>query len=242
MYISIDVGGTNMRVALVDLAGEPRVLKLESHPVNQDYTIGIDELSRHIEVLSTGRDIQGIGACFPGIIDENDMQVIGDPAPDLTGEIFTELRFKRISLQASLGFSVGNDVFNYLRYTLENMSTTNNQTTAVVNRWRYQGQATEIPRAAYGDPMQNSRFSDRWIEDGSYARLKRVSLTYRLPVRSKWVHSADLFATGINLLTFTKYLGLDPEFSLNGFALSQGIDVGMIPQNEMVLLGVKLGL
>lgn len=68
------------------------------------------------------------------------------------------------------------------------MSTTNNQTTAVVNRWRYQGQATEIPRAAYGDPMQNSRFSDRWIEDGSYARLKRVSLTYRLPVRSKWVH------------------------------------------------------
>lgn len=90
--------------------------------------------------------------------------------------------------------------------------------------------------------MQNSRFSDRWIEDGSYARLKRVSLTYRLPVRSKWVHSADLFATGINLLTFTKYLGLDPEFSLNGFALSQGIDVGMIPQNEMVLLGVKLGL
>ncbi|HPY27329.1 MAG TPA: SusC/RagA family TonB-linked outer membrane protein [Prolixibacteraceae bacterium] len=177
-----------------------------------------------------------------GIIDENDMQVIGDPAPDLTGEIFTELHFKRISLQASLGFSVGNDVFNYLRYTLENMSTTNNQTTAVVNRWRYQGQATEIPRAAYGDPMQNSRFSDRWIEDGSYARLKRVSLTYRLPVRSKWVHSADLFATGINLLTFTKYLGLDPEFSLNGFALSQGIDVGMIPQNEMVLLGVKLGL
>lgn len=82
MYISIDVGGTNMRVALVDVAGEPRVLKLESHPVNQDYTIGIDELSRHIEVLSTGRDIQGIGACFPGIIDENDMVTTANNLPD----------------------------------------------------------------------------------------------------------------------------------------------------------------
>jgi predicted NBD/HSP70 family sugar kinase len=82
MYISIDVGGTNMRVALVDLEGEARIVKLESHPVDQDYAVGIEELIRHIEALSQGQDIQGIGACFPGIIDKDDMVTTANNLPD----------------------------------------------------------------------------------------------------------------------------------------------------------------
>ncbi len=177
-----------------------------------------------------------------GIIDEKDRQIIGDPNPDLTGELFTRLKYKRITLDASVGFSYGSDVYNYLRCTLESMDGTQNQTAAVVNRWRYQEQKTRIPRAEFGDPMGNSRFSDRWIEDGSYARLKNVTLSYLLPFKSRWLQSAEIYAMGINLLTFSNYLGSDPEFSINGFSLSQGIDVGMIPQNGMVLLGFKIGL
>ena len=82
MYISIDVGGTNMRVALVDLSGEARILEIEAHPVNQDYRLGIEELCGHIEKLSQGRNIQGIGACFPGIIDRNDMVTTANNLPD----------------------------------------------------------------------------------------------------------------------------------------------------------------
>jgi TonB-linked SusC/RagA family outer membrane protein len=177
-----------------------------------------------------------------GIIDEKDMQVIGDPTPDFMGEIFTKLQYKNLSLDASLAFSYGGEVFNYMRYTLENMSTTNNQTQAVINRWRYQGQETNIPRASYGDPMGNARFSDRWIEDGSYARLRNVTLSYMLPFNTSLFNYAEIYATGVNLLTFTNYKGPDPEFSIDGAALLQGIDLGMVPQNKMVLVGIRLGL
>lgn len=176
------------------------------------------------------------------IIDENDRVVIGDPTPDFTGEVFSKISYKGFSIDASLAFTYGNDVYNYLRYTLENQSTTNNQTSVVVNRWRYQGQETTIPKATFGDPMGNSRFSDRWIEDGSYARLKRVTVSYLLPVGYDFLRYVELYATGYNLLTFTNYLGQDPEFSMNGFALSQGIDLGMVPQNKMIMLGVRIGL
>ena len=177
-----------------------------------------------------------------GIIDEKDMQVIGNPTPDFMGEVYTRMTLKNITLDASLAFSYGAEVFNYLRYSLENMNTTNNQTQAVINRWRYQGQNTEMPRAVYGDPMGNSRFSDRWIEDGSYARLKNITLSYYIPFNTNFIKHAELYATGVNLFTFTRYKGLDPEFSIDGTALMQGIDLGMVPQNKMVLLGIKLGL
>lgn len=82
MYISVDIGGTNMRVALVDLEGIQRIVKLESHPVPQDYTGGIARLSQCIEDLSRLVEIQGIGACFPGIIDKNDMVTTANNLPD----------------------------------------------------------------------------------------------------------------------------------------------------------------
>jgi predicted NBD/HSP70 family sugar kinase len=82
MYISIDIGGTNMRIALVDLEDKESILELESHPVPQDYNVGIDSLVKYIEKLSEGQKIQGIGACFPGIIDKNDMVTTANNLPD----------------------------------------------------------------------------------------------------------------------------------------------------------------
>lgn len=82
MYISVDVGGTNMRIALVDLEGEVRIVKLESQRVPQDYQAGIEKLSGFIAALADGQKIEGIGACFPGIIDENDMVTTANNLPD----------------------------------------------------------------------------------------------------------------------------------------------------------------
>ncbi|MGQ1947666.1 SusC/RagA family TonB-linked outer membrane protein [Geofilum sp. OHC36d9] len=176
------------------------------------------------------------------VIDENDMQVIGDPTPDLFGEMSSSMRYKRLSLDASVSFSYGGDVFNYMRYTMEQMTGFDNQIRSVLNRWQYEGQMTEMPKASFGDPMGNNRFSDRWIEDGSYVRLKSVTLSYKIPLHTSLFKNMEAYITGLNLYTFTDYKGLDPEFSAGGSALVQGIDLGMVPQNRTFLVGLKIGL
>lgn len=176
------------------------------------------------------------------VIDENDRVVIGDPNPDFFGSFTSRMRWKGLTLDALLTFSVGNDVYNYQRRQLESMSNFANQTTATLNRWKYEGQQTDTPRATYGDVVGNNRFSDRWIEDGSFLRLKNVTLSYRLPVRPLGVQSLEVFAAANNLLTLTEYKGLDPEFSAGGYSLVQGIDLGLIPQTRTLMLGVKIGL
>jgi TonB-linked SusC/RagA family outer membrane protein len=176
------------------------------------------------------------------VIDEKDMAVIGDPNPDLFGSIVNRLQWKRWTLNAVLTFSYGNDVYNALRAGVESMTGYENQTTAVKNRWSYEGHVTSTPRATWGDPMGNARFSDRWIEDGSYIRLKSLSISYDIPLRMSLIKGLQVYATATNLLTFTKYLGYDPEFSVMQSPLYYGVDMGVTPQPRSILLGVKLGL
>jgi len=176
------------------------------------------------------------------IIDENDRQIIGDPNPDFYGGFTTHVSYKRIELNALLTFSKGNDVYNYLRYRLETGSGVENQLNSVVNRWRAEGQVTNVPKVYYGDPMGNSRFSDRWIEDGSYLRLRSVAISYNLPIKNAFIKNATVYVAGNNLLTFTKYMGYDPEFSANPTVFAQGIDTGLDPQFKSATLGIRIGL
>jgi hypothetical protein len=91
--------------------------------------------------------------------------------------------------------------------------------------------------------MGNASFSDRWIEDGSYLRLRTLSLSYRVPMKGQgFIKDMLVYATGNNLLTFTNYLGYDPEFSSNPSVFAQGIDTGLDPIFKSVLFGVKIGL
>lgn len=176
------------------------------------------------------------------IIDENDMQVIGDPNPAFTGSISNVVSWKRFSFDALITFSKGNDIFNYMRSLLESMTGPYNQTTNVINRWRTNDQVTSVPRASWGDPSGNARFSDRWIEDGSYLRLRTLSVTYDIPVKDGLlIKYAKIYATGNNLITLTKYLGYDPEFSSTGSVFAKGIDTGLEPQFKTVQLGIRIG-
>lgn len=116
MYIAIDIGGTNMRIALVDLSGKETIVKLESHQVPQDYTIGINELSGHITDLSKGHEIQGIGACFPGIIDKYDMVTTANNLPDWTMKPIKETFQERFNVPVKLvhdaqGAAIGEALF-----------------------------------------------------------------------------------------------------------------------------------
>ena len=177
-----------------------------------------------------------------GLIDENDKTVIGNPNPDFYGNIFTRLSYKGLSLDVNFNYSVGNDVYNYYRQQLESGSSFYNQTTAVLNRWTVDGQVTDIPAVAYGDPVGNSRFSDRWIEDGSYLRLKTIKLSYDIPVTSNWLQGLTVWGAAENVYTLTNYKGNDPEFSVNNNVLYQGVDAGLLPQSRSFHLGVKVNL
>ena len=175
-------------------------------------------------------------------INKDDMRVIGDPNPDLYGNIFTNLRWKNLSLDVVFNYSLGNDVYNYQRRLLESGTRFHNQTTAMLSRWTHEGQQTDIPRLSYLDAMGNSRFSDRWIEDGSYLRLKNITLSYYFPIRNTYIQGLTVWGAANNLLTFTKYLGTDPEVYAGNSVLSMGIDRGLLAQGRNFSLGVKINL
>jgi TonB-linked SusC/RagA family outer membrane protein len=176
------------------------------------------------------------------IINADDRVVIGDPNPDYIGMISNKFTYKRVSLEAIFTFTQGNDIYNALRASTESMTNFANQTLAVDRRWRVDNQNTNMPRAEYGDPTGNSRFSDRWIEDGSYIRLKSLVLSYNPNFKGGLVRNASIFVTANNLFTITKYLGYDPEVSMSGASYAQGIDAGLSPQFTSVFLGLRLGL
>lgn len=175
-------------------------------------------------------------------ISDNDREIIGDPNPDFYGNIFTSVTWKRLRLDINFNYSLGNDVYNYMRQQLESGSRFMNQTLAMTRRWQTEGQQTDIPRATFQDPQGNSRFSDRWIEDGSYLRLKTMTLSYTLPITSGFLQGLQFWVQGNNLLTFSKYLGSDPEFSPTSAVIGQGIDLGQLAQSRSIVAGIKINL
>lgn len=176
------------------------------------------------------------------VIDDKDKVVIGNSNPDLYGALNAGLTYKNFNLQLVFNYSYGNDVYNYLRSQLESGSNFNNQTVAVTNRWFTEGQKTSVPKASYNDPKGNNRFSDRWIEDGSYLRLKTLQVSYELPLKVSFIQGVTVWASANNLWTLTKYLGVDPEYAANNQILYQGIDTGLLPQSKSYFAGIKIYL
>jgi TonB-linked SusC/RagA family outer membrane protein len=190
-------------------------------------------------------DIHFVDLYKDGIIDEKDKTIIGDPNPDIYGTIYTNFAYKRWSLDINFKYSVGNDIYNYQRSQLESLSSFYNQTTAAVNRWTYDGDNALLPRAMSPESeswVNNERFSDRWIENGSYFKLKKIRLSYELPLNASWIQGLTIWGEANNLVTLTKYTGKDPEFSCGNSVLYQGIDAGLLPSNRSFNLGVKINL
>ena len=207
------------------------------------------EADGHTLVATTGEvtafgagDMRFVDHVDDNIINEKDMVVIGDPNPDFYGNLYSNLSYKRFSMSMNFNYSYGNDIYNYQRAQLEGGSQFFNQTTALNRRWIAEGHQTDIPKATFGDPMGNSRFSDRWIEDGSYLRLRSVTLSYALPVNSVWLQGVTVWATANNLFTLTNYLGSDPEVWAGNAVLYQGIDRGLTAQGRSLLMGIKINL
>jgi TonB-linked SusC/RagA family outer membrane protein len=177
-----------------------------------------------------------------GIIDDQDKVLIGNANPTFFGGFNNSIDYKNFGIRLFIQFQYGNDVINGMKYYLERMTGTDNQAVSVLRRWRKQGDITNIPRALRTD-TRNSLPSSRWVEDGSYARLKFVTFTYRIPnktVQRIRLKSADLFLTANNLFTWTNYTGADPEIAIGSNPAFIGVDQGLTPQTRGYTLGLNV--
>lgn len=158
-----------------------------------------------------------------GVINEKDRTVIGNPNPSHLFSINNMVSWKGLELSVYLQGVAGNKIFNANNIDLTGMSAAYNQLTDVLGRWHGEGTSTSMPRAVYGDPNGNNRISDRYVESGSYLRLKNISLSYNLPatwLRALSLSSARLIFSCENVATITGYSGFDPEVGVNGIDLS----------------------
>ena len=158
-----------------------------------------------------------------GVINDDDRTVIGNPNPTHMFSLGNNLTYKGFELSIYLQGVAGNKIFNANKIDLTGMSAAYNQTTDVLSRWHGEGTSNYMPRAVFGDPNQNNRISDRFVENGSYLRLKTISLSYNFP--KEWlkvltIENARLTLSCENVATITSYSGFDPEVGINGIDLS----------------------
>jgi TonB-linked SusC/RagA family outer membrane protein len=192
-----------------------------------------------------------------GVINSEDRAVMGNPWPDYEGGITNNLSFKGFDVTGFIQFSQGNDIFNGIRTYMDRYgSDGDNHTTLAMKRWRPDHPNTTEPRAIWGDPNQNSRTSSRFIEDGSFVRLKNLVVGYRLPIGSSaasqswgsWIgektglRNARVYVQAQNLITKTKYTGYDPEVNSSGnSSTTRGWDFYALPQPRTITFGFNVG-
>jgi TonB-linked SusC/RagA family outer membrane protein len=174
-----------------------------------------------------------------GVINSGDWTKIGDPNPDFTAGMTNFFSYKNFDLSVFLQMVYGNDIFNGTLIYLESGTGEDNQTTNMIRRWQQPGDITDMPRI--GDTYKSSRF----IENGSFMRIKNVTFGYNFPkelLSKAKIKSARLFVTGQNLFTFTTYSGMDPEVNYYGNDnIILGTDFFTYPQARTVLVGFNLG-
>lgn len=171
----------------------------------------------------------------------NDREILGDANPDFFGGMANNFSYKGFELNVFLQYSYGNKIFNLNAVEMETPTGGQNAYRELLNRWTPENPSNIYPKATTN---RNVLISDRFIEDGSYLKLKTVSLSYGFPqIRSKHIQGLRLYVTGQNLLTWTKYRGYDPEVSYRGAStLEAGEDFGGYPQSRTVMFGVKLDI
>ena len=228
-----------------EIAGENVIRLANGFPINTFYgyvTDGIfqnwEEVNSHAfqSTETSPGDIRFKDLNNDGKINEDDRTVIGNPSPKWIFSMNNNLSYKGFDLSIYLQGVSGNDIFNANNITNEGMAGAANQTTAVLNRWTGEGTSYVMPRAVLNDPAKNNRVSDRWVEDGSYLRIKNITLGYNFP--KKWIkkltlENARLFVSCDNVATITGYSGFDPEVDING------IDNNRYPISRTLSLGVN---
>lgn len=257
--------------SLEDLQNSPKAAKYPSDGVfNRSNTVWVGDL-KYKDQITEDTDGDGVPDAGDGVINENDRVNLGSPLPVFTFGWTNTFRYKGFDLGIFLNGSYGNKVMNYNAITLTHMNSPwTNQLNSVNDRarivaidpdkvyadgskWydditnvRVANPGTKTPRATINDPNDNDRISSRYIEDGSYLRIKNITLGYTFP--KKWMEKARIENLRIycniqNLYTFTKYSGYDPEIGAStqdSTGLTYGLDNGRYPSPTMYSFGINI--
>ena len=221
----------------------------EGHPIGTFYLIdhdGVDPQTGNIKWKDINND---------GIVNNGDRTIIGNALPDYFGGWVNNFNYKGIDLNVVFQFAIGQEIYNHSRASYENLGFNRlsgsfvlpdgNNHVLAKNRWMKPGDITDIPRASL--TRKNWReYSSRWVEDGSFIRLKTVTLGYRVgssALENSILDSLRIYLQAQNLLTFTSYTGLDPEVSANARDPRQaGSDFGTLPQTKNLVIGINIGI
>jgi TonB-linked SusC/RagA family outer membrane protein len=243
----------------------PITVTQEGYPIQQFYGFRVDHILQAGDAHPTMpnakpgdmlfKDISGPDGKPDGIVDDKDREILGSFLPKFNYGFNLSATYKGFDFTAFLQGSYGNKIFNANRIITTGMIRLFNASPKVLNAWTPSNTNSGLPRAIAGDPNQNARVSDRWLEDGSFARIKTVTLGYTLPKlilndATKGIcQNVRIYFTAQNLLTFTKYTGYDPEvgqrsaggnYTATYGALTQGVDYGQFPQPRTFLGGLQV--
>tara|TARA_B100001059_G_scaffold216675_1_gene235242 strand:- start:8460 stop:11768 length:3309 start_codon:yes stop_codon:yes gene_type:complete len=227
--------------ALQNLGGSVTITK-NGLPIGSFYGLnaeGVDPATG--DMIFTDND--GVAGITP-----EDRQVIGNPMPDFTYGFVNELSYKNFDLNVVIDGSFGNEVYNAGKQNLESMRFAENQSADILRRWRNPGDITDIPRATIVDPNENSFINTRWVEDGSFMRIRDISLSYNFDqniLDMLRLSGLRVYGNLKNWFTFTDYTGYSPEVNrniigLDQVATTQGIDYGSYPQAKTFSIGLNI--
>ncbi len=193
------------------------------------------------------RDISGPDGKPDGVITADDRMFLGNYLPDYSYSLNFNANYKNFDASIFFQGVQGNKIFNAARIISEGMARLFGSGTAVLNAWTPNNTNTDVPRAIAGDPNTNVRPSTRWIENGSYLRLKNITIGYTVPnsllqsMTRNAISSFRVYIGSQNLVTFTKYKGWDPEIGSKNTTLTNGIDYGQYPAARSFLVGLQVG-
>lgn len=243
-----------IRNKVLELEVDEQILN-DSHILAVGHPIGTYFLIDHEGVDPETGNMRWVDLNDDGQINSADRRIVGNALPKYFGGWDNSFRYKGFDLNAFFQFTVGNQIFNHSRASYENLGWSRigtgfplpdgNNHRLVDERWMNPGDVTDIPRASLVNDNWRE-YSSRWLEDGSFLRLKMLTLGYNInpsQVERIGVRSLRIFAQDQNLLTFTKYTGLDPEVNHNARdPRLAGSDFGTFPQTKSISLGFNIGL
>ena len=228
------------------------------HPVQSFYGFKTNGLFQNAGEVSSGAtqpnaapgDIRFVDATPDGKIDQNDRVYLGSFLPNYSYGLNFNSTYKGFDFTLFFQGLQGNKVYNGTKVIEQGMLRLFNSSTDVLRAWTPTNTNTDVPRAISGDPNNNARTSDRFLESGSYLRLKNISIGYSIPqealqrLTKSSLNKLRVYAAATNLLTFTKYTGYDPEVGIRQGQVSnliQGIDYGQFPQARTIMIGIQVG-
>ena len=261
--------GTGNTIFGPEFQGDPMTFTEEGRPIGYFYGWMVDGIFQSNEAAQTAPrqnlpddlanydptshtaagDLRFTDINGDGLINANDRTYLGHYLPDFTYGLNLSANFRNFDFSMFLQGVQGNEIFNLLRFHTEGMTRLFNASEVVLDRWTPQNTNTDVPRAVNGDPNRNARASSRWIEDGSYARIKNMSIGYTIPASvlqrasNGSISNVRVYVSGQNLLTFTNYTGYDPEIAARegiNTTLGLGIDYGQYPAARTFIGGLQI--